>query len=337
MFDFFDNIPVSLMRELEDTAEGICLKGQPLKTRIIPVYLAEDDPRREPVERPEDYVPSGLEMCSRKYLALPIFRLYRCAETEGKWHFTSNEHVVSIDTRNISIEVIDPYEEELCVKHYILTSRKDAEDPDAQEFEYQVSGGEVTITGVHHYCERLHIPAVLDGKPVTGVTLPVQQELFYLREVVMPESIRTIDFCWEYPDLDVIQIPENAVLAGAPDGVNLTPWFRHQPEGAVYFQNYYCGTKGMPDARELILRDGTIGSIRSVDSDRRWDAITFPPSFRHMGFTSFLRSADCRLIVPECCEEVKAHFARRCIPKPTPYRPAEYSPRPRNSMDSEQE
>jgi hypothetical protein len=221
-----------------------------------------------------------------------------------------------MDNHNISIEIIDGCAEEFHVDHYILTSRKDAEDPSSQEFVYQETDGEVTVAGVGYHCERLHIPAVLDGKPVTRVAISVTPELFHLRELVIPDGVRYIDFCWEFPDLEVIQIPEDAVLANPPDRLNYSRWFNNQPDGPVYFQNYYLGTKGMEDAKELVIRDGIIGSVRWTDCEWTWEAITFPASFRHVGYSSFSRSADCRLTVPDDCEEVKAHFARRCMPKP---------------------
>ena len=299
-----------------DTPDGITLMGKLLKTRIIPVYLSEDDPRRAPMEFEDDPELIGREDRHRKQIPLPFTCLYRCAESGNKWRVAGLENFITICSNSTDLEVIDPHDEELYVKHYTLTSRKDDEDPAAQEFEYRVTGEEVTVTGVRYYCERIHIPAVLDGKPVTGVAIPVQDELFYLRELILPDSVRTIDFCWELLDLEEIQVPETAVLTAPPDRLNLRRWFHNQPEGPVYFQNYYLGTKGMEDAKELVIRDGTLGCILWTDCERTWEAITFPASFRHMGDSSFSRSADCRLTVPDECEEVKAHFARRCRPKP---------------------
>lgn len=311
MLDFMEDRADLLKWELEENKEGIFFRGQHLKTRIIPVYLSEDDPRRVPVDVTEDQ-----EEQNRKQCYLPAWWVYRCADTEGKWCVAEAPQFLSMDNRNISIDMINPYEEELCVNHYVLTSRRDEEDPAAQEFEYQESDGEVTITGVHHYCERLHIPAFLDGKPVTEVSIPFHAtEVHNLREVVMPDSVRSIDLPWRSDDLEDIQIPASAVLAEAPDYIEDTRWFGKQSDGAVYFQNYYCGTKGMPDARDLVIRDGTVGSIRWVDSKRTWESITFPSSFHQVGELGFLQSARCRLTIPESCKEVKAHFDRGCTPK----------------------
>ena len=314
MFDSVYDYADFVQQHLEDTKNGVLLQGQPLKTRIIPIYLSEDDPRRIPEDIAAEMEDMDMDLlANRKYLWLPHPCLYRCAETNGEWCPDDSVQLIAFDSRNFSIEVINLDEEELRLCHYIVTSRKDAEDPAAQEFEYEVSGDEVTVTGVRYYCERLHIPAFLSGKPVTRVIIPFQRELIRLWELVLPDSVRYFDFYWEYTDLEVIRMPETTVLANAPDTIDALPWFESQPEGPVYLNGYYCGTKGMDDVKELIIREDTVGTIRSADCDRRWEAITFPSSFRYMGRYSFHASSKCKLTIPEECTAVKEYFEQNCM------------------------
>ena len=211
-----------------------------------------------------------------KQVWLPHYCLYRSFQTEGKWRSPCVYEYVTLCEEAPWAELLYLDEEEPYLERFELTADPLAEDPAMQEFEFYKLLDVLTITGVRHYCERLHIPARLKGYPVAKVQLSGCLKLRHLRELVVEDGVEILDCSFAFPELEIIDIPPSVTLARSPDCIRSTNWFKNRPDGPVYFHNYYCGTKGRPDGDALILREGTVGVIQWADEQQDWKWISLP-------------------------------------------------------------
>lgn len=272
---------------LGENIEGLFWMGKRVPVRRIPVYLAADDSRRKaPAMWSEGCDDFGREP-GAKQVWLPHYCLYRCPQTEGKWFSPCVYEYVTLCDNAGWVELLYLDDEHAYMERYELTEDPLAEDPAEQEFEYYAHLGVLTITGVRHYCERLHIPAQLDGIPVAKVCLSNSLKLCYLREVVVEEGVQKLDFFFGFPELATIDLPHSVTLVRAPDEIRYSRWFQNQPDGPVYFQNYYCGTKGTSKQDVLTLREGTVGVIEWADIRQQWRQITLPSTLTYIASGAF--------------------------------------------------
>lgn len=295
---------------LEETAEGLFWQEKLVPKHCFPVYLATDDPRRKaPAMWSEDCDDLGRES-NAKQVWLPHDCLYRCPQTDGKWQSPMVYHYVTLCNEAHWVELLYLREEGADFERYELTDQPWEEEPDAQEFLYYEAVGVITITGVRHYCERLHIPAQLEGKPVSNVFLTNSSELCYLRELVVAEGVKKLDFSFGLRELEVISLPESVRLVRSPDSIRYSAWFRAQPEGPVYLQGYYCGTKGEPESDVLALREGTVGVVEWADSQRHWERLSIPSSLTYIAYGAFDDvHKPGKIELSEENKELEAHFS----------------------------
>ena len=272
---------------LEERPEGLFWMEEPVPVRHVPVYLAAEDKRWEaPAVWSDDCDDFGREP-EAKQVWLPHYCLYRSPQTEEKWRSPCVYGYVTLCREAPWAELLYLDEEGSYLERFELTEDPLAEDPAMQEFEYYKHLNVLTITGVRHYCERLHIPAWLDGHPVAKVQLPGCLRLRHLRELVVEEGVQILDCSFPFAELERIDIPPSVTLARSPDCIRSTAWFKNRPEGPVYFHNYYCGTKGRPDGDALILREGTVGVIRWADEQQNWKRISLPATLTHIASGAF--------------------------------------------------
>ena len=272
--------PVSLKEE----NETITWNGMPLSPRCFYMYLPTLESQvlsDIPIDDKDDFPPDP----NLKGVQIPYNHYYRCPQTNGKW-VLSRYKFVPVGTPNDYIEELSLIDGDVYWHRYIVTTDEFCEDPSVQEFEYYESGDSLTITGVRYYCERLHVPAVINGIPVHNVQLSLSSNLLHLRELIIEDGIKKLSIY--LPDsLKYIQIPKNTILTAPPSSITTTQWFKDQPNGPVYFQNYYCGTKGNPATSMLSLRAGTIGVISHADADVNWKTIQLPTSLTYIGTHAF--------------------------------------------------
>ena len=283
--------------------------GKEVPVRRFPVYLANDDPRRKaPAQWSEECDDFGQEP-GAKQVWVPHYCLYRSPQTEGKWHSPCPYEYVTLCADADWAELLYLDEEEAYLERFELTEDPQEENPASQEFEYYGHLGVLTITGVRHYCERLHIPAQLDGMPVAKVCLSNSLKLRYLRELVVEEGVQKLDFFFGFSELETIRIPPSVLLVRSPDYISYSRWFENQPDGPVYFQNYYCGTKGVPQQDTLTLRDGTVGVIRWADERQKWRQISLPATLTYIANGGFYVGRHLQKVeFPKGTEQLKAYF-----------------------------
>lgn len=272
---------------LEERQGNLYWMGKELPVRKVPVYLAADDPRRKAPSRWSEECDDFGREPGAKQVWLPHYCIYRSPQTGGKWRNPCVYGYVTLCDEAPWAELLYLEEQEGYLERYVLTDDPMEEDPNRQAFEYYRRAGALTVTGVKYYCERLHIPARIDGVPVTKVALGISMKLSYLRELVVEEGVQKLDFSFAYSELTEIQLPDTVKLVRSPDGIRYSGWFAKQPDGPVYFHNYYCGTKGEPNTDRLVLREGTVGAIKWADQHQQWRRITLPASLTYLANSSF--------------------------------------------------
>lgn len=294
---------------LEERPEGLFWMNEPVPVRRIPVYLAPEDPRRKAsATRYLDFDDYGEDM-GVKRVWLPHNCFYRCQQTLAKWQRPCLYQYTTMCNDADWVELLYLDEDQVRLERYELTADPMKENPTEQEFEYVRHLGVLTITGVKYYCERLHIPAQLDGVPVANVFLPSSMNTCYLRELSVAEGIQKLDFQFGLPELAFIDIPSSVRLVRAPDGIRYSAWFKNQPDGLVFFQNYYCGTKGVPEEDALILPEGTLGVIQWADDRQTWRKISIPSTLTHIGSWGFNAGRHLQeVVIPEGSEQLKGYF-----------------------------
>ena len=298
---------------LRETGGALFWQGQQISPRRFPVYLAPEDPRRKvPVRGKVDDEDAYVRDSAAKQVWLPYGCYYRSPSTRGRWISTGLPCYITLCDASVWVEVLALGGGQASLEQYELTADPGEEDVSAQEFEYVRHLGKLTITGVRHYCERLHIPAQLDGTPVVNVFLSNSVNAPYLRELTVEEGVRKLDFPFGSPELKEIYIPDSVRLVRSPDGIRNTAWFKNRPDGPVYFQGYYCGTKGTPESERLTLREGTVGVTRWADEQICWKQIRLPASLAYISPSAF--SPYRGLEEVECIGEsaqLKAYFHTR--------------------------
>ena len=278
---------------LQEVGDSLLWQGKPVPHTVYPMYLSASSTQMQwqredlPLHKPTD---------GQKQVQVSNWYFYRCAQTGGKWLRPHTDHYVTLGSLNQKIDVLYLDEDTATLDTYLATSCWELEDAASQEFTYYEAGDAVTITGVRHYCERLRIPAMLGGKKVANAYLSNQLHLRNLRELEVEEGVERLSFPWTLPDLEIIRLPASVRLVCSPDRIQHTKWFHFQPDGPVYLQNFYCGTKGYPQKETLELAEGTIGVCRGADEGRSWEHITFPSSLAYI--------ATCAVPFPDTTDQV---------------------------------
>ena len=144
------------------------------------------------------------------------------------------------------------------------------------------------IYGVRCCCDVLDIPEELDGHRVSAARIHLSSKTAGLQALRTHGSLRLdLQMNMHLADID---LSEETILVSPPNGANHTQWFRQQPPGAVYLQNYYLGWKNPSKESTLILKDGTLGVAKMADMNYTWDTILFPPTIKYIGNCAFLQA-----------------------------------------------
>ena len=294
---------------LTETEDGIFWMGRPIPVQRICMYLAEDDPRRKaPVLRDEDFEDGGKDK-DAKQVWVPHFCLYRSPQTDEMWFSPCVYEYITLCDDAQWAELLYLNEEQPYLERYVLTADPTEEEPAKQKFIYERHLGMMTITGIRHFCERLHIPAKLDGVAVSKVSIQADEKVKYLRELVVEDGVQKLDFPFWLSELAQINVPDSVMLIGAPNGIQRSSWFKNQPDGPVYFHNYYCGTKGTPESDTLKLRKGTLGVIKYADEGLCWKRIHLPSSLTSIGYAGFhVHRGFPKVTFAPGTEQLKSHF-----------------------------
>lgn len=259
--------------------------GRELTARYTYLYLPGGRQEKCPETEEEADISPWRQKEQGKQVFVSYPTLYRCDATGWLWEMEHLNRYVDVSGVGHMVELLRLEEDGGELVRCVVTDepRRVGTPPRFHSFE---AGGQITITGVLDYTERLTIPAQLDGKPVAAAYLSYSPELRHIRSLTVEEGVRKLDFFWGADTLEQISLPEGLELVDQPRYIHYSAWFRSQPEGPVYLQNWYLGTKGEPLRRQLKLREGTVGIIQEADTFH-WDSIVLPPSLTFIGSSAF--------------------------------------------------
>lgn len=195
---------------------------------------------------------------------------------------------------------------------YRATADENAFDPEPQEFIVDDYGSYVNIIGVKHYCERLHIPAAINGLPVRKAYITADYRTENIRLLSADEGVEQLYFDFQRcHSLTTITLPPSLKLMTPPDGIRRSPWYQNQ-SGCVYLQNWYCGFSGSGHPDTLTVQDGTYGILAGADARAPWRVIDLPESLCYLGEDAFRHCSPARFYIPDSC----AQWNDRIIPRP---------------------
>lgn len=216
------------------------------------------------------------------------YNLYRCAATGFRWVRPSKYVELVIKDPKDTLDVLQFHWDEPVITYDQYRATEDPEEEVFfdQQFWTDKKDEKVHLCGVSRYCERLSVPAEMDGWPVHTVYLRRSEQMQNLRELVVEDGVEKLYIDFDLPRLTTIAIPDSVELIVPPNGIRNTQWFRDQPDGPVYFHNYYCGTKG-ETGQKLELKAGTAGVVQDADRDVPWKHIALPESCRYLGKDAF--------------------------------------------------
>lgn len=286
-----------------------------------PMFLEQDDAiyyRGNKYLR-EDYfmylpksVPGALNefLTQGKSIYVDSMMLVRSSDSEMKWYRPSRFQQVFIRKPREFAEIIYFSENDLSIKFRRITGTEDPyeEVPDVSNLHYKYEDGSIVVVGANKFCERIHIPAEIKGTPVKKVSLKPNMHSRFLREIVVEEGVETLQMSFKQPYLDVIDIPKTVQIEGAPDEIYHSLWYQRQPDGPVYFGDWFCGIKGTFTEDTLTIKEGTKGIICFVPLSGNIKKIILPKSLRKIGRQEFW---DCEnleeIVVPEMEDEIKTY------------------------------
>lgn len=286
-----------------------------------PMFLEEDDAiyyRGNKYLR-EDYfmylpkaVPGALNeiLAQGKFIYADSMMLVRSTDSEMKWYQPSRMQSVFIRKPGEFIELICFSENDLSIKFKRITGTENPyeEVPDVSKLYYTYEDGGIIITGANRFCERIHVPAEINGTPVKKISLRPHFHSRFLREIVVEEGVETLQMSFNQSYLDVIDIPETVQLEGAPDEIYYSLWYERQPDGPVYFRDWFCGIKGTFTEDTLTIKEGTKGIICFVPLSGNIKKIVLPKSLRKIGRQEFWGCEKLEEIVaPEIEDEIKRY------------------------------
>lgn len=153
------------------------------------------------------------------------------------------------------------------------------EEPSAEDYEYFEADGEITITGYYGSDREAVIPAVIDGKPVTGIADSAFRECETLISVTIPDSVEEIgggafSLCTA---LENVSFPNHAAEIGEY-AFDRTPWLEKMRaedplvivNGTLIDGQNCSGDVTIPDGVQLIAAgafwDSTVTSVTIPDS-----------------------------------------------------------------------
>lgn len=274
---------------LEETEEGLFWQGKPVVPEIRYVYMPEPYvPVPEPEEPKDDGIfrrPKEKEGTKEVWVSYP--RLYRSEATGWRWASASVGRYVPLSAERY-VETLLLEEDCAVLERYVVTADPCAENT-PMEFEFRKTpDGAVIITDVTRYCERLTIPAAINGKTVVCADISYSSKIRHLRELVVEPGVKRLNFFWGLPRLARIGLPDSTVLVDQPELIVHSQWFRDQPEGPVYLGGWYCGFRGEPpEEKTLQIREGTVGVVANCDSTAQWKRIVLPESLTFIGRHAF--------------------------------------------------
>lgn len=108
--------------------------------------------------------------------------------------------------------------------------------------------------------------------------------------------------------LENIDIPKTVQIENPPDGIYHSLWYQRQPDGPVYFWDWFCGIKGTFTEDTLTIKEGTKGIISFVPLSSNIKKIVLPKSLKKIGRQEFW---DCEnleeIAAPEMEDEIKTY------------------------------
>ena len=211
----------------------ITYRGVEYEPVVYPIYVPDSMPNI-----PQSILKQG------KTFWVPYNSLVRTTATGMKWHLPSKDehHTIIVAGDIIDFLIFDMKEGGVKWIRLIGTIDPFQEEPRTSSLHYVCENGSAVITGAVFFAERLHIPAEIDGIPVSEVRILKCSK--YLREFVVAEGVSKIYLSAASPFMEIFDTPESAVWDVAPANIQYTAWYANQPDGEVYFNGYFCGIKG---------------------------------------------------------------------------------------------
>lgn len=280
---------------LEEDSEGLIWNKNRVNPKIIHLYFPDPpEPVPDTASEAEEDGIFQFPREKRKEVWVPEPLFYRTEAINGRWVAAPNHGCyVTPGGLNGDIETLFLQETYAILERYIVTENPKAEDTPMEFDHYETPDGKIIITDLRRYTERLRIPSEIDHKPVAFANIPYSRKVRHLRELIVEEGVQRIEFCWTIPELDEIELPSSTMLVQPPDYLYLTHWYQKQPEGEIYFANWYISHKGpILEDRTLRIQEGTLGVISNADRDIEWRKIVLPPSVTYLGSGAFSLSRE---------------------------------------------
>lgn len=274
---------------LEENDQGLLWNGRLLTPEIRHIYVPDPQakiPESANAQSSEQMTGEKKEM---KEVWVQYPRLFRSERTRWCWVAAPMDSCYAkTGALGSYIETLFLQEDFAVLEIYVVTDDPTAEDS-PMEFEfYEAPDGSVMISDINRYTERLTIPSEINHKPVAWAAIPYSWKVRHLRELVVQEGVKRIDFTWSIPELEKIVLPASTALIRQPDLIHFSKWYKNQPVGPVYLANWYLGYKGsLPWDRTLSIRPGTLGIISDCDRGAGWKRIILPDSMTYIGDGAF--------------------------------------------------
>ena len=253
---------------LWENEQGLVYNGKPVKPRIHYIYIHDDSVKKIPA--------AGCFLCRSMFQA-PQWHVCGCMglmelSEKGQWY----ETISLLPDADASMEC------PLVWHRYLVTDDPNAEKPGDCAVRLNRLSSECEVAGMDGYCEKIYIPAFVNGTPVERVDLRKGSRSQYLREFVVEKGVPLIRMDFDIESLEKIEIPEDSALSEPPNGILNTAWFRRQ-EGDVYFHGYYCGTRGCVSDPILTLKEGTVGILAGARAGEGRTGVILPDSLCYVG------------------------------------------------------
>lgn len=207
---------------------------------------------------------------------------------------------------------------------FTSTSAAQAQILETEDFKFLVhENGNAFVFKCYSKDENIIIPSTVDKYTVVGISGSTFTDISHIKSVTIPDTVTSIDSetfknCTglesiTIPDsvtdisdyafygcsnLAFIDIPDNAELYVGVDAFAETLWYKSQPEGVVYLENFALGYNGEKSAvTELMIKDGTeVLGLKAFEDCKNIETVILPESLKRIDTYAFRNCTNLKTI-----------------------------------------